>query len=417
MTPSLDHKDLFQKTVLKDKQLQQLMITLGGDADEVRVVGGAVRNVLRGVAVSDIDVATVHIPQEVIARASKAGFKTVPTGIEHGTVTVVGDKFKCEVTTLREDVLTDGRHAIVRFGTNWLRDAERRDFTMNALGVDRHGALYDLIAGLDDCLAGKVRFIGDANARIAEDALRSLRFFRFSAHYGRGNLDDTGTLAAHNSLDLLAHLSVERVQQELSKLLSAPDPNQLCIALNAARPILAKFGLSIDQKDISLVQNCQRADWRMRLALLMKEQPEQLMLIVGSLRLSNVDLAYLKAVTAATEAWVASNADDPFAIRRLAFKFGHEIADVAAYLVTRPHSTPDKAYMEMIAPIEAWAVPVFPIKGADLLALGFSSGPELGEELSSLQGNWLDSKFQLSKETMLSSAKDHLQTVKEQTNE
>lgn len=414
MTPKLQYKHLFQKAFLNEPQLQNLLLALGGDGAQVRVVGGAVRNVLRGVPASDLDVATIHVPKEIMARASKAGFKTVPTGFEHGTITVIGDKFTCEVTTLREDVETDGRHAVVRFGTSWLQDAERRDFTMNAMSVDRDGALFDLVAGLDDCLAGNVRFIGDARLRIKEDALRALRFFRFSARFSDGQLDADGTRAAAGATGLMAHLSVERVQQELKKLFAAPNAAQLCLALAAAQPLLREFGIDAGPDDISPVAQCHRSDPLLRLALLMKNQTKQLLSCLKTLRFSNADIARLSALTAARDDLAASDVGDTHATRLIAYRHGAGVIDDAVYLLTRSAKEPDGLYQTLIAPLQDWTAPIFPIKGADLLSEGFTPGPLLGIELSSLEASWIAERFELSRDELLAIARSHLETAPEQ---
>ena len=192
------------------------------DGDTVRAVGGAVRNTLLGLPVSDIDLATTALPEQVVERARAAGLKPVPTGIDHGTVTVVSHGQPFEVTTLREDVETHGRAATVRFGRSWTHDAARRDFTMNALYVDRHGGLHDPLGGLGDLQARRVRFIGDPHQRIREDYLRILRFFRFHAQYGEGSPDVEGLAAAAAEVEGLSLLSAERVGQEMRKLVVAP---------------------------------------------------------------------------------------------------------------------------------------------------------------------------------------------------
>ena len=182
---------------LQEPPLSDLLAVLDGGGEEARVVGGAVRNALLAEPIGEIDVATTALPTEVIRRAQTAGFKAVPTGIEHGTITVVVHGQPFEVTTLREDVETFGRHAKVAFGRDWKRDAERRDFTMNALSAARDGTVYDYVGGLADVAARRVRFIGDAAARIAEDYLRILRFFRFHAAYGEGAPDPAGACRLH----------------------------------------------------------------------------------------------------------------------------------------------------------------------------------------------------------------------------
>ena len=203
--------------------LPRLLAVLDCDGEEARVVGGAVRNALLGMPIAEVDVATTAVPEEVVKRVTAAGFKPVPTGIEHGTVTVVIDKHPFEVTTLRKDVETYGRHAKVEFGRDWKADAERRDFTINALSATRDGAIYDYTGGLDDLGHRRVRFIGDPAKRIAEDYLRILRFFRFHAAYGTSDHPDAvGLAACIAGRDGLDQLSRERLRMEMMKLVVAP---------------------------------------------------------------------------------------------------------------------------------------------------------------------------------------------------
>ena len=199
----------------------RVLALLNGDGEEARVVGGAVRNALLKLPIGDIDIATTALPAEVVRRARLAGIKSVPTGIEHGTVTLVVGAQPFEVTTLREDVETFGRKARVAFGRNWIRDAERRDFTINGLSVDAEGVVHDHVGGLDDIAARRVRFIGDPDRRLAEDYLRVLRFFRIHAAYGEGEPDRTGYLACIAAREGLAGLSAERVRMEILKLMIA----------------------------------------------------------------------------------------------------------------------------------------------------------------------------------------------------
>src|SRR5437764_14225874 len=192
---------------LREGAVAQLLALLDRDGEEARVVGGAVRNALVGQPPGDIDIATTAVPAEVVHRIEAQGFKAVPTGLEHGTVTVVADEVPFEVTTLREDVATDGRKAVVRFGRDWRADAERRDFTMNALSVSPDGLIHDYVGGLPDLMARRVRFIGDAGTRIAEDYLRILRFFRFHAAYAHGEPDTDGLAASIRARAGLQRLS------------------------------------------------------------------------------------------------------------------------------------------------------------------------------------------------------------------
>src|SRR6266536_131450 len=206
---------------LRSGPTARVLALLNGGGEEARVLGGAVRNALLKIAIGDIDIATTSPPDEVIRRAKAAGIKSVPTGIDHGTVTLVVDSHPFEVTTLREDTETYGRKAKVAFGRDWVRDAERRDFTINGLSVDAEGVVHDHVGGLDDIAARRVRFIGDPSQRIAEDYLRILRFFRMHASYGEGEPDRAGYLACIAGRAGLSSLSAERVRMEMLKLLIA----------------------------------------------------------------------------------------------------------------------------------------------------------------------------------------------------
>src|SRR5712671_6640135 len=215
---------------------------LNGNGEEARVVGGAVRNALLDVPIGDIDIATTAVPEEVIRRAKAAGIKCVPTGIEHGTVTLVVEGKPFEVTTLREDTETFGRKAKVAFGRDWAADAARRDFTVNGLSVDADGVVYDYVGGLDDVAARRVRFIGDPDKRIAEDYLRILRFFRIHAAYGSGEPDRAGYLACIAGRAGLAALSAERVRMEVLKLVVADGAVAAISAMSDAGLLLPILG-------------------------------------------------------------------------------------------------------------------------------------------------------------------------------
>jgi poly(A) polymerase len=219
---------------LGDKHLQRLLAALADGGEEARVAGGAVRNALIGQPVADVDIATTCLPDETIRRAEAAGFKVVPTGIEHGTITIVAGGKPFEVTTLRADVETDGRRAKVSFGRDWKADAQRRDFTINALYAEADGTIVDLVGGIADIEARRLRFIGDPEARIREDYLRILRFFRFFAWYGDGRPDAEGLKACARLKGGLSQLSAERVWSELKKLLSAPDPSRALLWMRQA---------------------------------------------------------------------------------------------------------------------------------------------------------------------------------------
>src|SRR5258705_7621188 len=227
---------------LRSGPAARVLELLNGQAEEARVVGGAVRNALLKIPTGDIDIATTAVPDEVIRRAKAAGIKSVPTGIEHGTVTLVVDAQPFEVTTLREDTETFGRKAKVAFGRDWVRDAERRDFTINGLSVDAGGVVHDHVGGLDDVLAKRVRFIGDPSQRIAEDYLRIPRFFRIHAAYGAGEPDRAGYLACIAARAGLTPLSAERVRMEMLKLMVAEGAPGAVAAMADGGLLLPIFG-------------------------------------------------------------------------------------------------------------------------------------------------------------------------------
>jgi poly(A) polymerase len=235
--------------LLENKSLRNLLAILNQGGEEARIAGGAVRNALIGESISDVDIATTCLPDEVRKRAEASGFKCVPTGIAHGTLTVIVEGVPYEVTTLRADVATDGRRAEVAFGRDWQTDAERRDFTVNGLYADAQGNVTDLVGGIADIKSRTIRFIGSAEKRIGEDHLRILRFFRFFAWYGSGRPDGEGLKACARMKGAIDKLSAERVWSELKKLLSAPDPSRALLwmrqsgVLTAALPESEKWGI------------------------------------------------------------------------------------------------------------------------------------------------------------------------------
>ena len=294
--PRLDHAQW-----LREGALARLLAVLDGDGEEARVVGGAVRNALLGEPIGEFDIATTALPAEVIRRANAQGFKTVPTGIDHGTVTVVVDGRPFEVTTLREDVETFGRKARVAFGRDWKMDADRRDFTINALSVSRDGTIHDYVGGLADLQKHRIRFIGDPAARIAEDYLRILRFFRFQAHYGEGLPDREGLAACIAARAGLATLSRERVRAELLKLLlgrhavpvlAVMSECGLLISVLGGVPLLASVSnLAKLEQAIGLHPDAVR-----RLGALAVFVPEDAQRLAERLRLANVELERLASM-------------------------------------------------------------------------------------------------------------------------
>ena len=387
--------------LLGEDRLRRLLDVLDGEGEAARVVGGAVRNTLLGRPVADVDVTTTALPAEVMRRAKAAGFRTVPTGIEHGTVTVLVKGAPFEVTTLRDDVETDGRHAVVRFSRDFAADAARRDFSMNALSVDRDGLIHDTVGGVADLAAGRVRFIGDADTRIREDFLRILRFFRFHAAYGEGALDPEGLAASERHRDALARLSRERVRSEVLKLLAAEGVLPV-IAAMAAREILAQVlpGRTDEDRLARLVALEARLgaapDALMRLAGLGADRAADVGALREQLRLSNEERDRLLAALAARDQVRADGdlARDAQELRTLLFGVGSRAAR-DGLLLAGAADTPsqDQHWIEAIRTLAGLGVPSLPLGGRDVLARGVSDGRRVGAVLKRLQAAWIRAGF------------------------
>lgn len=366
-----------------------LLAALNRDGEEARIVGGAVRNALLGEPVADIDVATTCLPDETTRRARAAGFKAVPTGVEHGTVTVVIERAPFEVTTLRRDVETDGRHAVVAFGRDFREDALRRDFTINALGLDAAGRLHDYADGLADLAMRRVRFIGVAGERIAEDYLRILRFFRFHARYGVGEPDRAALNACIAGRAGLEELSRERVWAELRKLLAARRAAETLQAMAGAGllmpviggvPRLSRFAAIADGPGEGVYP-------AFRLAALAVATSEDALRLRERLRLSNAEFERISGIAAALEALSGKSALPAVAhLRRLAHRIGADAVAGALVLLGADRRSAD--VQALIA--ELARTPPFLPTGRDALALGINAGPLVGQVLEAARENWIE---------------------------
>ncbi|HEV2511309.1 CCA tRNA nucleotidyltransferase [Bosea sp. (in: a-proteobacteria)] len=366
-----------------------LLAALNCDGEEARIVGGAVRNVLLGEPVADIDVATTCLPQETMRRARAAGFKAVPTGVEHGTVTVVIDGAPFEVTTLRRDVETDGRHAVVAFGRDFREDALRRDFTINALGLDATGELHDYADGLADLAVRRVRFIGVAGERIAEDFLRILRFFRFHARYGVGEPDRGALDACIAGRAGLDGLSRERVWAELRKLLVAPRATEtlqvmagagLLMPVIGGVPHLSRFSAIADGPGEGVYP-------AFRLAALAVAVDEDALRLRERLRLSNAEFERISGIAAALEALSGRGSlPEIAALRRLAHRIGADAVAGGLVLLGADGGSADT--QALIA--ELVRTPPFLPTGKDVLALGVDAGPKVGQVLEAAREAWIE---------------------------
>jgi poly(A) polymerase len=370
-----------------------------GGADCARYVGGCVRNTLLGQPVSDIDIATRLTPDQVTAALVAAKLKAVPTGVEHGTVTAVSGGKPFEITTLRRDVATDGRRAVVAFSEDWAEDAQRRDFTLNSLYAQRDGTIFDPTGhGVADARAGRIVFVGEAEDRVREDYLRILRFFRFFAWYGSEPADAAALAACEALKDGLKTLSAERVSKELLKLFAADDP-RAAVALMARTGILGEIlpapvdlprfeglvGIETDQLF--------ETDPVLRLASLLPDDQIGAVQLAERLRLSNAErdrLAAALAPTPALKSWMS-----PREIRRVLYRLGaqpfRDRAKLAWARAARSATTPQ--WRGMIALGEGWTPPPFPLTGEDVIAAGAPKGPMVGQVLREVEDWWVDHDF------------------------
>ena len=390
---------------LSDPPVRRALGLLNGDGEEARVVGGAARNALMGLPLSDIDIATTAVPGEVIRRAAAAGLKAVPTGIDHGTITLVIDGAPFEVTTLREDVETFGRKAIVAFGRDWRVDAERRDFTMNALSISPDGMVHDYVGGLDDLRDRRVRFIGDPARRIAEDYLRILRFFRFQASYAGGAPDAAGLHACIIARDRLRTLSRERVRGELVKLLVAPYavPTLTVMAetgfvelLLGGVPQLASFAAMVEVEAAAALA----PDPVRRLGALGLFTVEDADRLRDRLRLFNAEHARLVAMV--ERWWRISPAHGEAEARALLYRLGPvRFVDRVLLAWSRSRARAADPSWQALATLPArWTPPRFPLRAADLMSRGLARGPALGTALRAAEEAWIAAGFPSDRETL-----------------
>lgn len=419
--------DIFSK-LLDNASLRRVFEALERDGDEVRLVGGCVRNAVLGEPVGDLDLATQALPEVVVERAKAAGIKAVPTGLEHGTVTLVCDGVPFEVTTLRRDVETDGRHAVVAFSREFAEDAARRDFTMNALYVDSKGVLHDPLDGLADLEARRVRFIGDAGDRIREDYLRVLRYFRFYGWYGRGAPDRDAVKAIVGNRSGLSELSVERVWSELKKILAAPQVArsllwmrqsgvyQIVLPESGDMDLYARFGRLEAELDLAV-------DPLLRLLALLPlahAEEDRVTALAKRLKLSGAETDRLKAAQTTLEAiadqGLSTLLGDEKALRVVLYQHGAQgVADsmmlaASTSLDANPElDLPGDLVAQLGAALSfasRWDKPVLPVSGKDMLAHGVEAGPQVGAALQVMEAAWVASDFTLGRDALLEALKN-----------
>jgi poly(A) polymerase len=363
---------------------------------DARFVGGAVRSALLGREVVDIDIATPLTPDLVMSRLEERGIKAVPTGIEHGTVTAIVDAKPFEVTTLRRDVETDGRHAVVAFSEDWKEDAKRRDFTMNALYASADGEVFDYSSGIEDLKAGRVRFVGDPVTRIREDYLRILRLFRFHAWYGKGEIDGAALHAAAAEKAGLASLSGERVQKEMLRLLEAADPiaSLRAMAATGILGVVLSGALNLPRLERLIAidaDNFFEADALLRLAALLPQDGTQA--IADRLRLSNAQRDRLTDLGAAREKIVSYLSIRE--VRKLLYRLGPARFRDRVFLKWADDTKASNAiqWRALLALADSWQRPRFPLTGQNVKAAGVPEGPLVGRILSEVEEWWIDTDF------------------------
>jgi poly(A) polymerase len=394
---------------LGEGSVAKLLALLNRDGEEARVVGGAVRNDLLGIVANEIDIATTALPEEVTRRVEAAGGKAVPTGIEHGTVTAILDNHPIEVTTLRQDVETFGRKARVVFGRDWNADAQRRDFTINALSAGPDRVVHDYVGGLADIEQRRVRFIGEPARRIEEDYLRILRFFRFHAHFGVGAPDADGVRACVRGRSGLEMLSRERVRMEVLKLLSVAHATPT-LAVMAESGLLGTVLGGVAQ--LASFENMAKreaaldlkADALRRLGALGVWVEEDAERLGARLRLSNAESERLLALEGW---WRIGHALDAKAARALLYQLGAQsFLDRVLVAWSRSEAgAADAAWQEFATLPARWPVPLFPLKAADFMSLGLVAGPSLGAALRAAEAAWIAADFPADRATLDAIAK------------
>ncbi|MCE9524103.1 MAG: CCA tRNA nucleotidyltransferase [Alphaproteobacteria bacterium] len=382
---------------LNAPETRAVMDALTVDGGEARFVGGCVRNALMGVAVEDIDIATPTPPQDVMRRMETAGLRVIATGIEHGTVTAISQSKPFEITTLRSDVSTDGRRATVAFSRDWKEDAQRRDFTMNALYADVSGQVFDYVGGIADLNARRVRFIGDPAARIAEDYLRVLRLFRFHALYGHGDIDADGLTASALAKGQLKTLSGERIQKEMLRLLAADAPVPVLRSM-AASGVLGEVlpGELMFERFQALCRvdgdNFFAPDELLRLGSLISDEGHALD-VARRWRLSNDDRDRLIAMMTTPVKIVSYMSIRE--VRRALYRYGAErFKDLVRFRWAEDAKASNGIqWRTLLALADGWVRPVLPMSGGDVMSAGVPHGPLVGRVLSEVEEWWIDSDF------------------------
>ena len=374
---------------LGEPAVQALLAAFAAAGMEVRFVGGCVRDALLKIESGDLDLATPAMPDAVIAALTAAGIKALPTGLAHGTVTAVIPPRQFEITTLRRDVETDGRHAVVAFGAEWDEDAARRDFTINAIYLAPDGTIFDPVGGQADLLARRVRFVGDAPARIAEDVLRILRYYRFEARFGAGAGDAEARAACRAAVGLLPTLSAERVWRELRRLLGGPDPIR-ALDLMAEDDVLCALlpeAARLDRLKNLLVLS---DDPLLRLAALIDVDRDGAAAVAERLRLSKSERDRLVGLA---RPWPLDPDTDTKGQRLAIYRLGDRRYRDLTLLLAADNQIGAPRLAELLQLTKVWSPPAFPVGGDDVTALGIAPGPRVGQLLAAVRKWWEDGDF------------------------
>ncbi|MGQ0527094.1 MAG: CCA tRNA nucleotidyltransferase [Alphaproteobacteria bacterium] len=374
---------------MKTPEVRRVMSVLNeGGGAQARFVGGCVRNELLGLEVTDLDIATLWTPGEVTPKLEEAGIKVVPTGIDYGTITAVVDGKAFEITTLRKDVETDGRRAVVAYSKDWREDAQRRDFTMNTLLGDMEGHIYDPTGrGLADLAARRVIFVGDPAQRIAEDYLRILRFFRFHARYGKEAPDEAALRACGAAADKINMLSAERVSQEWFKILSVDDPVDSLLLMfenNILKYLIeSKYQPELLRKVCSLQKEHDQCSLGARLWILGKIFDNKIIVLKALQR-------ELESISQVISLPVMR---DDHAIRVAVYKAGRATAAQGLLIEVAQDKIPEKTLAKALEITRGWEIPKMPVSGEDLKKAGIAEGPELGQKLAAIESWWIEQDF------------------------
>jgi poly(A) polymerase len=382
---------------VKSPETRALVAALAASGIELRFVGGAVRDSLLGrpaTRIDDIDAATPARPEAVMAALEAARIRAVPTGLAHGTVTAVFPNRHFEITTLRRDIETDGRHAVVAFDADWAADAARRDFTINAIYLPPDGTLFDPVGGQADLASHHVRFVGDPDRRLQEDVLRLLRYYRFECRFGQGDGDPAARAACRAAIPQLPTLSAERVARELIGILAAPDPVR-ALRLMQEDGVLA--AILPEARHIDRLARLRSHDPILRLAALIETDKAGARRLGERLRLSRPDRDRLAGLM---PPFAADPARDETQ-RRALYRLGAERYRDIALLIAADEGMSRPRLRELLAAAQAWTPPVFPIGGDDVAAIGIPEGPEVGRLLTAVRNWWEEGDFRANRAACL----------------